>query len=397
MAAERGEGCGLVVGAAGDRDRCEGAASGGMSGWMGLVARQRTSVASAAKPVVEHEVRGQRLGARARARRDRCANGALRVGEALDLGAVCGPLQEARGFDARCQRRAAARRGGARRPAVHRPSDGAGRGARSRSQRLIEEDARDVEQRNRLPVDRRREWHRSSRSRRRLACEAPADLRRHHRPLRRARPTATSQGCARAGCRAAARRAAAVGRRIAPARRPWPPSAPRGSSGCSSRNAWRLSRLISTSRVSSSRSSPGSRGASSCCTSNALSRMSSSRSARRERLVEPLLHVDVAGRAGADAAAGAPTWACALLRRPRGCWCPPGPRSRSRRVEPGPSAPLGDPLRPFFEWPCGVLVDRRRRRDARREPVLDRAVHPPRGERLASRRRAPRPRARIAR
>ena len=50
-------------------------------------------------PVVEHEVRGQRP-VRARQRgligaRD----GALRVREALDLGAVGGPEQEARGVD----------------------------------------------------------------------------------------------------------------------------------------------------------------------------------------------------------------------------------------------------------------------------------------------------------
>ena len=101
---------------------------------MRLIARQRDErVDARAMPVVEHEVRGQRpvrlrqggvIGAR---------DGALRVREALDLGAVSRPQQETRGFAIQPSDRPQLGVEVAHRPAIHRPWDGGGRGERSRS------------------------------------------------------------------------------------------------------------------------------------------------------------------------------------------------------------------------------------------------------------------------
>ena len=110
MAAERGEDAAhLVVGAAGDGDRREG---GGLGRdvearvGVGALERSRSAAMLRAKPVVEHEVRGQRTG-RARERRlIRARHGAFRVGEALDLRAVGRPEQEARGVDVQAADRA---------------------------------------------------------------------------------------------------------------------------------------------------------------------------------------------------------------------------------------------------------------------------------------------------
>ena len=151
--------------------------------------------------------------------------------------------------------------------------------------------------------------------------------------------------------------------------------------------------------------------------------MSSSRSDGLRQRAEAFLDVDVAGRAGADAAAGRADLRVRLLGRPRGCWCRSGTsisipsgsnltfgmssssfRSRSSSVASGRR---GRPPRrqvAFGRRLVGLRLDRRhvlaaqardrrpRSCDARRSPSTPRrAPRPPRGWRGGPCPRAPSP------
>ena len=133
--------------------------------------------------------------------------------------------------------------------------------------------------------------------------------------------------------------------------------------------------------------------------------MSSSRSDGVATALQPLLHVDVAGRAGADAATGGADLGARLLRRLEDGWSPPAPRSRSPpvRISPWASARLvrmprlargaGGDARPCGRRPSDLGLNGR---DDFPRRASNAAVHAPLRERPSTRDRAPRSPSRIA-